>query len=401
MIRMTKHAGLLFFIASVLLRAQGSSTCSCTAGIPSYAVGSEPACDSSRRGSVIVSLGDDGQSDFLKACIRDAIGRYSWSIAGQQNTNTFRKSRTVGGCPIFPDNNVWNSTVDSLAVDVGSAAIIGTYASARLGTVPAFTLNLANSSVPTFPVNFSSPEVDPGPYPISGDMIVEGYAYGVSYPGSGGPYDSDAHLQVLQTDQCKLYEIFALVTAGAPFSAGSGAVYDLTANNLRPDGWTSADAAGLPIWPGVLTYQELYGDGEIRHMVRFTVDKTRNTYIWPARHYASHNGDPAVPPMGSRWRLKASVDETTCHENEHSGESYPPEMRRLIRGLKHYGMILADNGSAIRISTDADSRWGDPNSETSANWSINGWAHCLTGRDFEVVNTAPLMVDPNSAAIVQ
>ncbi len=272
----------------------------------------------------MISLGGPGQSDVLKACTRDGSGRYAWVAAGQQNNNTFANTRTVAGCPMFPDNNVWNSRVDSLPVDPSSAAIIGTYTSTKLGTVPAFSLNLADSTTLRSPISFSSPESDGGAYPVAPNMVLEGYAFHTSFPVSGGPYPTDAHLLVLQTDQCKLYEIFALGSASPPYSAGSGAIYDLTANDLRADGWTSADAAGLPIWPGVLTYAELYGEGEIQHMVRFTVNKTRNTYIWPARHYASHNNGAAFPPMGSRWRLKASFDETTCRENEHSGEAFPP-----------------------------------------------------------------------------
>jgi hypothetical protein len=201
---------------------------------------------------------------------------------------------------------------------------------------------------------------------------------------------------VLQTEECKLYEIFALTSNAPPHKGNSGAIFDLRSNRLRPDGWTSTDAAGLPIWPGVLTYEELYGEGEIRHMVRFTVNRTRNTYVWPARHHASRNGDPALPPMGSRWRLKASVDENVCRHTEYAGRPFPPEVRRLIRSLKRYGMILADNGAAIRISTDADARWGN-GQPGSPEYELNGWTHCLTGRDFEVVDATLLSLSPDSA----
>ena len=373
----------------------------CSGGVSSYEAGSEPACDASQRGTVIISLGQPGHPDLMKACTRDGAGRYTWTNTGQQNTQTFTKSRKVAGCPLFPDDNVWNSRVDSLAVDPSSAGIIGTYASARLGVTPGYYLNIADSSTPAGPVAFDSTEVDGGRYPISPDMQMEGYGPGASWPVSKGPFGNDGHLLVLQKDECKLYEIFLLENAAPPYKGSSGAIYDLMANKLRPDGWTSADAAGLPIWPGVLTYDELYGDGEIQHMVRFTVNKTQQGYIWPARHYASHNGDPAVPPMGSRWRLKASFDEKTCHQNDHNGEAFPAEMQKLIRALKGYGMILADNGISILISTDADQRWGDPNSDKSPTWKVNEWSHCMTGSDFEVVNTAPLMVDPDSAATVQ
>jgi hypothetical protein len=363
--------------------------------------GRRPVCDASRRGGLIVEVGAAGQPDLLKVCLKDGAGRFSWIGASRQNPNTFVNARKAGGCPVFPDNNVWNTKIDGLPVAAESARIIGTYGAAKLGTVPAFTLNLSDADTPTYPVAFDSPESDGGKYPITPNMQVEGYSGKGSLLVSGGPYQSDSHLLVLRKDQCKLYEIYAIGSNAPPYKAGSGAIFDLTGNDLRPDGWTSSDAAGLPIWPGVLTYAELYGEGEIRHMLRFTVNRTRNTYVWPARHYASRSGDPALPPMGSRWRLKASFDEKTCRAAEHAGQPFPPEMQRLIRALKHYGMILADNGLPIKISTDADRRWGDPESPTSANWVVNGWCHCISGQNFEVVNAQAMMTNANSAEAAQ
>jgi len=347
---------------------------------------------------VIISLGESGQPDLLKACIRDGVGRYIWSAAGQQNTNTFTNVRTIGGCPVFPDNNVWNAKIDSLPQDANSAAIIGTYSNNKLGIDTSMSINLADGGTPAGAVNFSSAESDPGVYPIAGSMQVEGYIFNQSRSVAAGPYKSDAHLLVVRTDTCKLYEIFALGSAGAPYSAASGAVFDLTANDLRQEGWTSADAAGLPIWPGVLTYDEVYGPNEIQHMLRFTVDRTRNSYVRPARHQASRSASAALPPMGSRWRLRKDFDEASCRANDHAGEAYPAEFQKLVRTLKQYGMIVADNGRAILITADTDPRWGDPNSESSAVYSINGWAHCIVGADFEVVNSVPIMTSPNSAA---
>ena len=349
---------------------------------------------------MIVALGPAGRGDYLEACLRDGVGRFAWVPVSSQNRNSFAHTRKLGGCPVFPDNNVWNSTVDKLPVSRESAGIVNTYTASRLGVGPEFTINLADSKTPAFPLQWQSDESDLGKYPIAGNMIMEGA--GRQSLVSGGPYkDSDGHLLVLQTDQCKLYEIFAVGTAAPPYQAGSGAIYDLMANNLRPEGWTSADAAGLPIWPGVLTYAELYGEGEIRHMVRFTVNGSRNSFIWPARHQASRKSEITLPPMGSRWRLKASVDESVCRASDNVGKPYPPEMKRLIRALKRYGMILADNGLAIRISADTDARWGDPNSPSSPEYVFNGWTHCITGRDFEVVDSSPLIVSRESAETVQ
>ncbi len=345
---------------------------------------------------MIVVLGATGNPDELQVCLRDGAGRFNWAPASMQNRNSFAHTRTIGGCPIFPDNNVWNSTVDKLPVSSESAAIIKTYLASRMGTVPEFSVNFADSKIPAGPVLFESAESDQGRYPIAGNTKLDGTSRDSLV--SGAPYkDSDAHLLVIQTDKCKLYEIFALQTGSPPYKAGSGAIYDLMENNLRANGFTSADAAGLPIWPGVLTYAELYGGGEIRHMIRFTVPHTRNSFVWPARHYASRSGDASLPPMGSRWRVRASTDEGICRQGENNGKPYPPEMKRLIHALKRYGMILSDNGLGIRLSTDIDSRWGNPASSSSAEYVLNGWTHCLTGRDFEVVDASALMVNVDSA----
>jgi hypothetical protein len=389
------------FLLCIGAYGQTAGSCICAGSIPSYPAGSEPACNAATRASVIISLGDTGQPDLLKACVRDGLNRFLWAPAGQQNANSFTNVRSAGGCPIFPDNNVWNSRADKLPRDASSAAIIETYATNRVGIDSSHSINFADASTPTFPVTFSSPESDGGLYPIDVNMLVEGYGFNQSFPVSSGPYKTDAHLLVIRTDTCKLYEIFSLRSAGPPYTGGSGAIYDLTANDLRQDGWTSADAAGLPIWAGVLTYDELFGPDEINHMVRFTVDRTRNTYVWPARHYASRNSNAAFPPMGSRWRLKESFDETTCRNNEHTGQAFPPEIQKLIRALKKHGMILSDNGRAILITSNADQRWGDPASESSAIYSINGWTHCITGADFEVVNSSSIMIHPNSAAVAR
>jgi hypothetical protein len=376
--------------------------CSCTSQVLSYAAGNEPACNVASRGGMVVSLGGSGQPDLVKTCMRDGAGRYSWTAVAQQNPHTFVNSRKVGNCPVFPDDNVWNSRVDSLPVDPESAGIIATFAVNRVGTEPSMAINLADSSTSAFRVGFDArTDSDGGSYPLAGNMSVEGYLFNTSFPVSGGPYKSDAHVLVMRTDECKLYEIYLLENATPPYRAGSGATFDLLSNDLRTDGFTSADAAGLPIWPGVLTYDEVYGNAAIQHMVRFTLSPTRNSYIWPARHYASSNGSASVPPMGSRWRLKASFDETTCAAFDNTGQKFPPEAQRIIRALKQYGMILADNGSSILITTDSDPRWGDPNSPNSPNWSINGWTHCIRGSDFEVVDTSTLMASPSSAAVAK
>ena len=367
--------------------------------IATYPAGSEPACDASKRGTLIISLGKEGQSDGLRGCFRDGLGRYAWATPGQQSMTSFMLTRKLGGCPIFPDNNVWNSRADSLAEDAESEGIIATYAAARLGSDPGMAINIAPAAVPGVPVFFTySGESDLSVYPVSPDMQMEGYGANQSFPVSGGPYKNDAHLLVIRASDCKLFEIARIRTAKPPYQAAAGAIFDLTRNDLRPADWTSADAAGLPIWPGVLRYAEVFGQGEIAHVLRFTVDRSRAAYVWPARHFASRFHERTLPPMGSRWRLKASFDDKTCRASEHTGAAFPPEMQKVIRALKQYGMMLADNGMAIRLTADADQRWGDAHAETSATWKLNGWLHCVQGSDFEVVNASPLIVNSNSAA---
>ena len=195
-----RTASGVLFVAIFGAYAQTSGISNRDGAIPAYPAGSEPACNNATRASVIVSLGESGQPDLLKVCTRDAINRFSWVVAGQQNPNTFTNVRTIGGCPIFPDNNVWNSKVDSLPKDPASSAIIGGYANARVGLDPSMSINLADGKTPSHPVSFSSSESDLGLYPVAGDMRVEGYALNRTYPVSGGPYKTDAHLLVIRTD---------------------------------------------------------------------------------------------------------------------------------------------------------------------------------------------------------
>jgi hypothetical protein len=279
-------------------------------------------------------------------------------------------AQEVGGCPVFPKNNVWNTPVDRLPVHPGSTKFIESTGSDRnlhpdfsaSGGIP---YNVVPAGQSMAAISFeSTTESDPGPYPIPANPVVEG----------GG----DSHVLVLQQGECRLFEVFFLKKGptGA-WTGGSGAVYNLRGNEMRPDGWTSADAAGLPILPGLVRYDEIAA-GEIRHALRFTVPKTRRDYIWPARHFASRSDDQGLPPMGLRMRLKASYEISRFH----------PEVQVLLRALKKYGMILADNGSAWFVTGAPDSRWND---ET--------WAQLkqVKGADLEAVDASSLMISPNSA----
>ncbi|WP_457636709.1 hypothetical protein [Oceanithermus sp.] len=205
-------------------------------------------------------------------------------------------------------------------------------------------------------------ESDPGPYPIPANPLIEG--------------GSDHHLLILQTDGCVLYELFDAEKTPAGWRAGSGAVFYLNDYRLRPDGWTSADAAGLAILPGLVRYEEVAA-GEIRHAIRFTAPHTRQDYVWPARHYASDSDDLNLPPMGMRLRLRADYDTS----------GFPPQTRVILEAMKKYGIVLADNGSAWYLSGVPDERWDNDDLHSLSR---------LVGADFEAVDTSEMMIEPGS-----
>jgi len=307
-----------------------------------------------------------------------------------------RAQQTIDGCQIFPTSNVWNVPVESLPVAANSATLIA-HMQPTNGLHPDFGAALWNggrigipydsvaAASPGVPIDFAtlgwSDESDPGPYPIPADPSIE---------GEPGDATGDRHVLVLEQGVCKLYETYytyangdsamalnddwptvETCAAGAGgWCAASGARFDLSSNALRTDGWTSADAAGLPILPGLARYEEV-ATGEIRHALRFTVPSTVRAYLWPARHQAGSTNDASYPPMGLRVRLRASVDIS----------GYTGQAKVILVALRRYGMILADNGSPWYVS-------GAPN----RHWS-NDALHSLgrlTGADFEVVDTSSL-----------
>lgn len=288
-------------------------------------------------------------------------------------------SPVIGRVQIFPADHVWNVPVDRLPVDAKSAAYIS-----RIGTTkylhPDFgsglwngapigiPYNIVNNSVRKQRVTFTyAGESDPGPYPIPASPRIEG----------GGGSDGDRHLLILQKDEKKLYELYAAEKQpDGSWHAGSGAVYNLSVYRLRPAGWTSADAAGLAILPGLVRYEEVAA-GHIDHAIRFTAPATRRAYIWPARHYASSITDPSYPPMGQRFRLKASFNTS----------GYPAQARVILNALKKYGMILSDNGAAWYITGVPDSRWNNEALHTLQR---------VKGSDFEAVNESSLQFSLDS-----
>ena len=252
-------------------------------------------------------------------------------------------------CPVFPENNVWNQRVDTLPVASNSRRIIRSIG--RNGTLhPDFgsgrwdggkigiPITVVDGDQPKRKVRFQyDDESDAGPYPIPNDVEIEG----------GWRSDGDRHALLVDRDNCRLYELFALYEReSGGYRAGSGAIWDLTSNDLRPKGWTSADAAGLPILPGLARYDEVRR-GVIDHALRFTVSETRRQYIYPARHFASDFNDRSLPPMGLRLRLKQSFDIS----------GFPDQARVVLRALKRYGMIVADNGSDWYISGAPNENW--------------------------------------------
>jgi hypothetical protein len=272
-------------------------------------------------------------------------------------------------CPILPASNPFNQRVDNLPVAASSATLvdsIGADATAKAdfgsglydGGPIGIPYKVVKGSQKRVPVTFEyADESDKGPYPIPANAPIEG----------GTNADGDRHVLLVDRDRCRLYELYdaRAQDGGKRWRAGSGAIFDLRSNKLRPAGWTSADAAGLPILPGLARYGEV-AKGSIDHAIRFTARRTRRAYIYPARHFASDDDDAALPPMGLRVRLKRSADLSELG----------PQARIVATALKRYGALLADNGSPWFFSGAPDSRWDNDDLQT---------LRTLKGSDFEVV----------------
>jgi hypothetical protein len=292
-------------------------------------------------------------------------------------------SPQIAGCDVFPADNIWNTAVDDLPIHPNSANYINAIGAERhlhpdfgSGVWPPGSTSpigipfvAVSGSQPYVPVTFFwwPAESDLGPYPIPPDAPIEG----------GPDAEGDRHVLVLEKDNCLLYEMYyAFPQPDGSWEAANGAVYDLSSHALRPAGWTSADAAGLPILPGLARYDEV-ASGEIRHALRFTAPQTQAAYLWPARHYASNLTDPGYPPMGLRLRLRADYDIS----------GFAPEAQIILRAFKTYGIILADNGSPWYISGAPDERWDN---------DILRQLRVVAGADFEAVDVSSLLLDPDS-----
>jgi hypothetical protein len=274
----------------------------------------------------------------------------------------------IAGCPVFPASNAWNRRVDRLPVDPASTAVVasigaadglhadfgsGLYEGVRIG-IP---YDVVTARTRRVRVRFQyADESDRVGYPIPANVHIEG--------------GSDHHALLLDRDACRLYELYALRRGSSGWSAGSGATWSLRSNRLRPAGWTSADAAGLPILPGLARFDEVRA-GAIRHALRFTVERTRRAYVYPARHSASDLTDSRLPPMGLRLRLRAGFDT----------RPFPRQARIVLEALKRYGMIVADNGSNWFVSGAPDPRWSNDQLHSIGR---------VKGSDFEVVDSSSL-----------
>lgn len=276
---------------------------------------------------------------------------------------------------VFPPDNPWNEDVSAEPVDPNSDALITSigldkslhpdFGASYNGVPNGIPYVVVPGSQPRVPVHFDySDESDQGTYPIPPDAPIEGG------PGSQG----DRHILVIDRDNWKLYELFGVQnhTAGKSWHAGSGAIFDLNSDAARPAGWTSADAAGLPIFPGLVRYDEVMIQKVIHHALRFTIQMSRRAYVHPARHWASKRTEATLPPMGMRVRLKANYDIS----------KFPPAAQVILTALKKYGMIVADNGSNWFLSGAPDPRWNDDDL---------GALKAVKGHDFEVVEMGDLV----------
>ncbi len=307
-----------------------------------------------------------------------AYSIHSQAQAGTCKGMTLGQNTSLNGFVPFPANDPWRQNVTHAIVDGNSDAIIATIG-ANYGLHPDFGSGLlgssymgipyqvVNSSTPNVPVTYNAMgnESDPGPMPIPANVLIEGY------PNPSG----DQHALVLDRDNCFLYELYGTsISSTGAVTAASGAIWDMTNDNARPYTWTSADAAGLPIFPGLARFDEVAGG--IQHALRFTLPNTKAAFVSPASHWAATSTNNYAAPMGMRLRLKASVDIS----------KYTPQAQVILQALKTYGMILADNGSPMFISGTPNDGWNNDDLH-----NIGG----VKASDFEVLQETPLYTAAN------
>jgi len=271
--------------------------------------------------------------------------------------------RGAPGCPMFPADNVWNTDISKLPVNPRSAAWMKSMDSATTYLHPDFgpdpggypygiPYNVVTNAHPLVSITFTyASQSDKGPYPFGADTLIEG----------GQNAGGDRHAIMVNSSTCRLYELWDARYSPSNPTAGSGAIWNLRSNALRPLDWTSADAAGLPILPGLLNYGQIRAavrsGTPITHAIRFTAENTRSSFLWPARHEASSDSSPDLPPMGARFRLKASFRVSRFCDS--AATAYCKDAKAVLREMQHYGLILADNGSNWFFGGSAFPRWPD------------------------------------------
>lgn len=284
----------------------------------------------------------------------------------------------LGACPVFPADSFWQADVSALSTHASSTAWVAAVGAASHvhadfgsgqwnGGPIGIPFIEVGAGQPAVPISFDyADESDPGPYPIPSDAPIE-----------GGPTSSgDRHVIVVDRSTCHLYETWDSHSMSTGWHAGSGATWDLRSNALRPAGWTSADAAGLAIFPGLVRYDEVAA-GRIDHPIRFTAPRTQRSFIWPARHQAGSSTDPSLPPMGAWFRLRSDYDTSRLG----------PQARVVAEAMKIHGLILADNGSSWYLSGAPDPRWDNADLHT---------LDPIAGSDFVAVDTSAMSVGADS-----
>ena len=335
--------------------------------------------------SVLISL-TIVATTVLALPVTDAVGHVE-----RPADNITTRVPGANGCPMFPANNIWNTDISHLPIDSHSGAWLRDLDSAHLNLHPDFgpsggypygiPYTIVTSKHRRVRITFHySPDSDHGLYPFGPDTQIEG----------GKNAGGDRHALMVNRNNCYLYELWNAHYSSHPH-AGSGAIWNLHSNKLRPAGKTSSDAAGLPVLPGLLNYQQVAYAARtgkpITHAIRMTADVTRSHYIWPARHQAGSTGSVSAPPMGARFRLKSNFNVAGYCGNS---TPYCKDAKALLVEMQHYGLILADNGSNWYFGGSAFPQWPDDLVEL-----LKG----IPARAFVAVDDSCLMVSPNSGAV--
>ncbi len=288
--------------------------------------------------------------------------------------------QTIAGVDVFPANNVWNTKISGRSVDANSGTYVnsmgsGTHFHPDWGSNPAYGIPYNIVADGKKPLRFYTmtfdydDESDAGPYPISSKLKIEGNSWVLKRnPG-------DRHVLMIHPPTKMLYETWYTTHKGSKYHAGSGAIFNLASNSLRPDGWTSSDAAGLPVFPALVNYDEA-ASGVIKHAFRMTCSRSLG-YVWPARHLAGTQ-TAGWPPLGKRLRLKAGFNIS----------SFSPINKAILTAMKEYGLFIADHGSNWYVQGTSDPRWNDDD--------LNA-LKTLTGNDFEFIDESPMIINPDSA----